>query len=170
MTTIVIGIDLGLTGSLAKLHDGRLTEMADMPIMQRGTKAAAVKNQVNAAGLAQLMVEWTANHDRKVECLVVMERVQAMGRTDKGGGQGASSNFSLGHTAGIVEGVMSALGIPHEIIAPAKWKKMFALGPDKDQARALAQRYYPSASLARKKDHNRAESLLIARYGHEIHA
>lgn len=167
MTMIVIGIDLGLTGALTRLEDGKLTNMADMPVMQRGTKAASVKNQVNAAGLADLLRVWTEGHDRHIECVVYLERVQAMGRTDKGGSQGASSNFSLGHTAGIVEGVVASLGIPHEIIPPATWKKEFGIKADKEHARALAQRWYPGASLARKKDHNRAESLLIARYGHQ---
>jgi crossover junction endodeoxyribonuclease RuvC len=170
MTMIVIGIDLGLSGALSKLMDGNLKEMADMPVMQRGTKSASVKNQVNAAELATLLGEWTRGHDRRIECRVVMERVQAMGGSKNGRSQGVSSSFSLGHTAGIVEGVVSAMGIPHEIIPPAAWKKLFALGADKDQARALAQRWYPAASLGRKKDHNRAESLLIARYAHEMAA
>ena len=173
MSTVIIGCDLGLTGAWSKIVDGSLIDMADMPVMQRGTKSAAVKNQVNAAALAELLRTWTAGYDRHTECIVVMERVQAMGGSKNGRSQGVSSSFSLGHTAGIVEGVVSALGIPHEIVSPATWKKALGVPGGEDQknvARAMAQRWYPGASLARVKDHNRAESLLIARYGYQQHA
>lgn len=170
MTQVVIGVDLGLSGALTKIVDGKMVDMADMPIMQRGTKSASIKNQVNGAGLTSLLEAWTEGHDRRVECLVLMERVQAMGAKKNGRSQGVSSSFSIGHTAGIVEGVVAAMGIPHEIIAPAAWKKALGLTSDKEQARGYAQRLYPAASLARKRDHNRAESLLIAHYGYQRHA
>lgn len=170
MCTVVIGIDLGLSGALTKIVDGSMADMADMPIMQRGTKSASVKNQVNPAALKSLLTAWTEGHDRKVECLVVMERVQAMGGSKNGRSQGVSSSFSLGHTSGIVEGVVAAMGIPLEIIAPAQWKKALGLGKDKEQARAMAQRYFPQASLARVRDHNRAESALLAKWGYDRRA
>ena len=170
MTMIVIGIDLGLSGAIAKLVDGNLQDMADMPVMLRGTANASVKNQVNAAALHQLLAAWTPEVDRRVECLVLMERVQAMGASKNGRSQGVSSSFSLGHTAGIVEGVVTSMGFAHEIITPQSWKKALGVGKDKDEARAMAQRWYPSAPLARQKDHNRAEAILIARYGHQRNA
>lgn len=170
MTMLVIGIDLGLSGALTKIVDGRMTDMADMPIMQRGTKAAAIKNQVNASALYELLCKWTKGHDRRVECIVFMERVQAMGGSKNGRSQGVSSSFSLGHTAGIVEGVVAAMGIPHEIVQPAEWKRAFGLKADKEQSRSMAQRFFPEASLARKCDHNRAESLLLAKWGYERQA
>lgn len=167
--TIIIGIDLGLSGAIAKVGSHGLMDMRDLPVMPRSA-SGSVKQQVNAAGLAELLKEWTNGHDKN-EFHVLMERVQAMPAINpktKKVQQGGASTFSLGHTAGIVEGVICAIGLAHDIIQPQVWKKHFKLTADKDSARALAQRYYPDASLARKKDHNRAEALLIARYGWEL--
>lgn len=156
---IVIGVDPGLEGALAKVGSDGLIDMQDMPIMPRSA-GGTVKNQVNAAALFQLLRGWTEGHSKN-EFMCFWERVNAMPK------QGSASTFSLGHTAGIIEGVFCSFGLSHEMITPATWKKYFKLSSDKDAARALAQRYYPQASLARKKDHNRAEALLIARFGWE---
>lgn len=155
---IIIAIDPGLTGALAMVDHTGLREMADMPIMAKST--GTVKNQVNAAALTALLRGWLSGHSKN-EVMVLMESVRAMPK------QGSSSTFSLGHTAGIIEGVVAAKGLPHEMVAPQVWKKHFGLDSDKERARTLAQRLYPQASLARMKDHNRAESILIARYGYE---
>lgn len=156
---LIIGIDPGLTGALALVGKEGLIDMQDMPVMPRSA-GGTVKSQVNAAGLHELLKGWATDHDKN-EFMVFFERVNAMPK------QGSASTFSLGHTSGIIEGVVCAYGLAHVVISPSHWKKHFKLGADKDAARALAQRYYPSASLARKKDHDRAESLLIARYGWE---
>ena len=56
-----------------------------------------------------------------------------------------------------------------EHLPPGIWKKAMGLSAKtkdaKDMARTMAQRMYPSADLHLKKHHNRAESILIARYG-----
>mgnify|MGYP000013443805 CR=1 FL=1 len=154
---IILGIDPGLTGALALVGKGGLIDMQDMPVMPRSV-GGTVKSQVNAAGLHQLLQEWVRGHDKN-EFMVFIERVNAMPK------QGSASTFSLGHTTGIIEGVICAYGLAHEMIQPHAWKKHFKLTSDKDHARALAQRYYPEAALSRKKDHGRAEAALIARYG-----
>ena len=60
-----------------------------------------------------------------------------------------------------------ACGFPLHVVRPQDWKRYFSLPKEKEHARALAISYYPQAPLARVKDHNRAEALLIARYGWE---
>ena len=173
-----IGIDVGLTGAIALVDATGLKDLRDMPVMLKST--GTVRGQVNAAALAELLRELTAGHDKQ-EYMVTIEVIRAMPS------QGSASTFSLGHTCGIIEGVVSTLGLPHKVIAPAVWKNHFGIRAEKtekgdtkakarakeaakEMARALAQRFYPSAPLARKKDHNRAESLLLARYGFEKHA
>ena len=80
-------------------------------------------------------------------------------------GRGVASMFSFGHSAGVIEGVLAALGISYELVTPQTWKKAYKLtGKPKDAARALAQRFYPSAPLAGKKDSGLADALLLARY------
>jgi crossover junction endodeoxyribonuclease RuvC len=173
-----IGIDLGLTGAIALIDHNGLQELHDMPVMLKS--GGTVKSQVNAAALAELLRKLISGHD-KHEHIVLLEGVRAMPS------QGSASTFSLGHTAGIVEGVVCTLDLPHQMIAPAQWKKHYGIRAEptpkgdsaararakegaKEAARTLAQRYYPHAPLARKKDHNRAETILIARYGYERHA
>ena len=158
---ITIGIDPGLSGAIACLgHRGELLQVEDMPTMARGAGGAFVKRQVNATALAEILRTLANGYDRN-EIQVLLEAVTALG------GQGVASTFSFGLTAGIIEGVVAARGYRHELVRPQDWKRAFNLGPSKDQARAKAIRMYPSASLHRVKDHNRAEALLIARYGHD---
>jgi hypothetical protein len=59
--------------------------------------------------------------------------------------------------------------IKHQPVQPATWKRFVnVLGADKTgaAARAVAMKLYPGAAsaLQRVKDHNRAESLLIAHW------
>jgi hypothetical protein len=52
-------------------------------------------------------------------------------------------------------------------VQPQKWKAFVGLtGKDKDASLAMAARLYPSAEplLKRKKDHGRAEALLVAHW------
>jgi crossover junction endodeoxyribonuclease RuvC len=95
--------------------------------------------------------------DMKVKHVVV-ENVHSMPR------QGMSSTFKFGMGCGIIHGVIGALQIPLTLVAPAKWKTFHALiSRDKEAARQLAIRRWPHLEdhLARKKDSDRAEALLI---------
>ena len=171
MSLHVIGIDPGLTGALAIVGPSGLEHVEDMPVMQRALAAGKVKNQVNAAAVAQLLKEWTRGYDA-VEILVVLEH-QAPFRIPGNKPQGSSSTFSLGHTTGILEGVVVALGFPLRVVTPVTWKKALGLPggkKNKGVVRARAQRLYPQAPLTRVMDHNRAEAIMIARYGYEQHA
>lgn len=161
---LIIGIDPGLSGALSFIDHRGLRALVDIPIMSRGGKGF-VKNQINAAALSEALKEPIHSDGySKNDTVVFIELVNAMS------GQGRSSIASLGMSAGIIEGVVCALGYPHKYVTPGFWKKHFKLDRDKEHARALAQRFYPEADIHKKKDHNRAESLLIARYGYEVTA
>jgi crossover junction endodeoxyribonuclease RuvC len=59
------------------------------------------------------------------------------------------------------------------MVTPVTWKKALGLpggAKNKGVVRARAQRLYPQAPLTRVMDHNRAEAIMIARYGYEQHA
>jgi hypothetical protein len=54
-------------------------------------------------------------------------------------------------------------GIPYETVAPQTWKKAFGLiGAEKKASVAVAKQRFPSASLDRVKDHNRADAILMS--------
>lgn len=163
---IIVGVDPGLTGAVAMLgHRAEMLNLADLPVMLRGDGSGAVKNQVNCSALAEILREWLEPFDKN-QIHVFIEQAQSMPAVIKGKVvQGGASIFSTGLTAGMIEGVVAARGYTHTLVRPAAWKKHFKLKTGKEIARALAQRTFPSAPLTRMKDHNRAEALLIAKFG-----
>jgi crossover junction endodeoxyribonuclease RuvC len=159
MTRQVIGCDPGLTGALARIDDGKLMEVVEIPTNAKGARTGTVKNEVNAAALSDLLREWS--RDWPDDAMFVIERVGAMP------GQGIASTMSLGDTIGCIRGVVAARGYPLHWVTPQRWKKHYGLQADKELARARAIELYPGVDLKRKKDHGKAEAILIARYGWE---
>ena len=67
-----------------------------------------------------------------------------------------------------MRGVLAGLGIPYELVTPQKWKRAMGVpSGDKSSSRPVALRLFPSlaAELRLKKDHGKADALLIAGYG-----
>lgn len=162
---IVIGIDPGVEGALATVNHLGVPMIYDLPTMDRGAAKGHVKRQVNAAALAELVREILHEQDKNaVE--VMLETPIAFP------GQHASSIGAAFHTVGLIEGVISTLRLRLHMVRPNDWKKALKLGSDKGQARMMATRLYPDAAklLARVRDHNRAEALLIAHYGRQLYA
>lgn len=160
--TRILGIDPGISGALGLLLNGRYECVSDMPTMQRGVTSK--KQAVNASELAKLIRAFEPH-------VVVVELVQAMPRVGSSSGMGAASAFNFGESAGVVRGVIAALGLECHYVTPQSWKKRAGLiGSDKEASRAKAIQLWPMASLARKKDQGRAEALLIARFGAPVQA
>ena len=80
--------------------------------------------------------------------------------------QGLSSTFRLGVAIGIIIGVIDALRVPVQFVAPTVWKRHFHLGREKEESRAKALQPFSAqaAAFARKKDHRHAEACLLAAY------
>jgi hypothetical protein len=147
--TVLLGIDPGIEGACALYGAGRATAI-DIP-----TAGEGARRRISAAELFAWVVSNKPDH-------AFIENVSAMPH------QGVSSSFRFGRAAGALEAIVACAGVPLTLVAPIRWKKMFGLvGPDKEQARVLAIQKFPGAAhlLKRKKDHQRAESLLIAYYG-----
>lgn len=154
-----IGIDPGLGGALALInHNGVLCDVQDMPTMARS--GGFVKNQIDAGRLYAMLSHWASESGGREEVVICIENMRAMPK------QGRSSVFSMGLSAGLIEGVVASHRYPHYLIDPTVWKKHFQLtGKDKDMSVTLAKRLYPGTSyFDRKKDHDRAEAVLLARY------
>lgn len=142
-----VGIDPGLTGAVALVGDGFLA-VHDMPTV------GSNKNRViDSLALAEILRGWTPDH-------ALIEKVHAMP------GQGVSSMFRFGQTLGRIEAVVALTETPLTYVTPAKWKRSFGLGRDKENSRRLAIELFPHIAdrLHRKKDEGRAEALLLARY------
>lgn len=179
---VIYGVDPGVTGAVAILVDDRLEVLVDMPSAPNPTGKG---NRVVSAALAEIVrdvqLRWPLS---SAEHVAVIERVQAM-PTDSG-----PSAFGFGYAAGVVEGVLAAMGVAVEFVPPAKWKTDVGLavkrdkppeGETKQQARArrgavqsalkdasrgMAARLFPASAgeFARKKDDGRAEAALVARW------
>ena len=151
----IIGIDPGLSGAVAILDDLKIFDIFDMPIMSEGKKN---KNQLNSAQLVSLIRK---NIDHNSDTFVIVEQVSAMP------GQGVTSMFNFGQTFGAIKGVCAALELPIYFVRPSKWKKHFELiNSSKDSSRTKAIEMYPKLSnqLTKKKDVNKSDAILIARY------
>ena len=82
-------------------------------------------------------------------------------------GQGVTSMFNFGQTFGAIKGICAALQLPIFFVRPSKWKKHFELiNASKDSSRTKAIEMYPKLSkqLAKKKDVNKSDAILIARF------
>ena len=132
-----------------------------MPIMSEGKKN---KNQLNSAQLVNIINKHVL---RKENTFVIVEQVSAMP------GQGVTSMFNFGQTFGSIKGICAALRLPIFYVRPAKWKKHFELiNSSKDASRTKVIEMYPSISsrLTKKKDVNKADAILIARYFRDCHS
>ena len=150
-----IGIDPGLSGAIAILDNNKVLNLFDMPIMSEGKKN---KRQLNSSHLVNLIKE---NIEQNEEVVVVVEQVNAMP------GQGVTSMFNFGQTFGAIKGVCAALEIPIYFVRPSKWKKHFELiNSSKDSSRTKVIEMYPKLSnqLTKKKDVNKSDAILIARF------
>ena len=152
---IIIGIDPGLSGGIAVLDNNKVLDLFDMPVMADGKKN---KKQLNSALLAKLIKEKTSNSS---ESAVIVEQVNAMP------GQGVTSMFNFGQTFGAIKGICATLELPIFFVRPSKWKKHFELiNSSKDASRTKAIEMYPhlAEKLSKKKDVNKSDAILIARF------
>ena len=151
----VIGIDPGLSGAIAILEEKKVIGVFEMPVMAEGKKN---KRQLNSAQLVNIIQD---NLNNKEEAIIVVEQVNAMP------GQGVTSMFNFGQTFGAIKGVCAALKLPIFFVRPSKWKKHFELiKASKDSSRTKTIEMYPHLSnqLSKKKDVNKSDAILIARY------
>lgn len=160
---LIIGVDCGLSGALALMRDGVVTEVMDMPtlVLSRGAKA---KREVDAHLLADRLEAERPDHAFVEQLWGMMPLNDPEGR-----GQGAARAFAHGKGYGIIIGVLAALDIPITLVTAQRWKKSLGVPADKDGARARASQLMPAAARLwpLKKHDGRAESALIALYGYQ---
>ena len=157
---LIIGIDPGITGGISILKNKKVLEVYDTPTMIDGKKN---KRQVNGSQITNIIKEQLKNDN---EIMVVVEHVNAMP------GQGVTSMFNFGQSFGVIKGICAALSLPIHFVRPTKWKKHFNLiKTNKEASRTKVIEIYPEISnkLSRKKDSNKADAILIARYFTDTH-
>jgi Holliday junction resolvasome RuvABC endonuclease subunit len=141
----VLGVDPGAVSGAYAL----VTSMQNAIVLPTVDDIPIVDRQVNAA-------EWSRIVKQLKPDVAVVEQVGSMPK------QGVASTFKFGMGCGLIRGVLAGAGVPIISVTPAKWKRHFSLNSDAEKSRALAIRRFPTAPLGRKKDHGRAEALLLA--------
>lgn len=144
--SVSIGIDPGKTGAIAVMDDDGILCLEQFNV----DKYVDVLSYVGQS---------TSVKDIKV-CL---EKVGAMP------GQGVVSMFNFGHNLGVIEGILSALRIPYQLVPPQTWKKEFSLTGDKAKSIEVCKKLFPWVDLratdrSRKPSDGLAEALLMAEY------
>lgn len=149
----ILAIDPGLTGAWALLEGAKLPTVVDMP---------TVGKDVNPLAITSYLTTYFFHEDLLT---IVLEAQQAMP------GQGVSSSFLIGKNYGLLYGALVMMSTFYSgwqvvTVTPTTWKRAMHLTKDKEHSRTLALRRWPQlhAALARKKDHGRAEALLLGEY------
>jgi crossover junction endodeoxyribonuclease RuvC len=146
----ILGIDPGsISAAYALINTeepfDNVLECANVPVANK---------QVDADGFCRILLTHLPD-------VAIIETVGAMPK------QGVSSAFRFGVGVGMLRGVVQSLHIPLHEVAASKWKKHFGLNSDAEKSRARAIAMFPNTDLRLKKDHNRAEALLLALYYQE---
>ena len=121
---LYIGIDPGAKGSMCLIANGKVL-FKDFDLKEYSNTLKAFLDTDDT------------------ELMVAIEKVHAMP------GQGVSSSFSFGQRLGEIEGMLTALQIPYELVAPKDWQKACGI-PAKSDKKGIAsviQKLYPTAEL-----------------------
>jgi hypothetical protein len=156
---VVIGIDIGITGAAAAVDTHGTCSVQDLPI----TGGVSAK-RIDGRALILLLRQFVPPGETAT-CVIEDVRVRQI----RGRQMSHANEGNLMRSRGIVEAVADIMRLDLRVIQPATWKRFYGLlGKDKNAARGMAAKLYPiqSSAFKRVKDHNRAEAVLIAHYGH----
>jgi len=150
---IYVGIDPGKNGGIAWVDTIGIAGALTMP-----QTVADVWTQIK-------LLQWPNDPERfsPSKVFVLMEKQHAFP------GQGAQSGFTFAVGYGVLLGCLAAAKLPHDLVPPQRWQKVFGLPSlkkagtitvKKNAHKAVAQRLFPGLKVT----HATADALLIAAY------
>lgn len=149
---LIISIDPGVTGAIARRFGPDDWEVYDMPVEFRKINGKNRK-QVDVAALRKILDEYDG------DCWV--EDVHSMPK------QGSVSTFGFGRSLGAAEASCAGESNTLSLVRPQEWQKYTRVGTGKRASREAAAKLTGNAKLfARVKDDGRADAVLIAQYGY----
>lgn len=184
----LVGIDCGKSGAIAVLRpfvqDPKsfyASDVFDMPIQAGGDGEKSDYAKMKMALLLRSICDGL-RLDRHTP-IVVVESQQVMpafsrhasGKRGEDREKGQFGQFHAGRGFGLWEGIIVGLqaageGLAYEEVSPKTWKThMNLINCEKEQSLNMARAMFPEMEneLKRKKDHNRAEALLLAEYARQ---
>lgn len=152
--TVWIGIDPGLrSGAIAAVdHNGGFIAAEDI---------VAVGDKIDVKALKAQILSMVQPGDDYAICL---EQVGVMPK------QGLVSSGRFMRAFGSIGAVAELSSSRVYYVIPQVWKKAMSLSSDKERSLAEARILFPQAKLLLKKDHGKAEALLIAEYARRTFA
>lgn len=169
--TIYVGVDTGVSGAIGVIFPDGTVEAFDMPTLQ--IVVGKGKDQKTRRVLDRKAILLFLETHGPDDVCVALEKPSAMPKTtiSKDGreitqGMGAVAMLSYGISHGVWLGICTALRIPVDEIHPLTWKSKMCAGmaKGKDVSRLRVMELFPSVDVTRKKDHGKADALLIAEY------
>jgi crossover junction endodeoxyribonuclease RuvC len=163
---IIIGVDIGLSGAVAAFNTSNEAALVfDLPV----TDDEEVK-RLAARPLIHLLRTLAPAPE---SALLVAEDIRV--RAFKGRPMSHNTETQVVGARFTVQAVADIMRLEARWIQPQSWKRHFGLMRKKDEkdsaykarSMAVARSLFPGAAddLARAMDHNRAEALLIAKFG-----
>jgi crossover junction endodeoxyribonuclease RuvC len=147
----VLGIDPSFGGALA-LYRGP----GDWVVIDASTMGTGKQRELDGATFAA----WLREH-RPVKAFIEHAAARP--------GQDVSSMFRYGGMSWGLKAALAAFAVPCVEVTAATWRRAAGIAPgsDKERSRQMALQRWPDQAkyLGRKRDHGRAEAMLIAAYG-----
>lgn len=156
----VLAVDPGVTGAYAIVRRHKrsvITAMvSDTPVRPNEGLERGKETLLNISSLEEILLDPHTEID-----IIVIEKLIWM-RTDGATAMIAGINY------GRWTAVLERLGVPLFEVYPRTWKRSMGVTSDKGNSLDLAKAIFPELSdkLTRKKDHDRAEALLLADYAY----
>lgn len=158
---VYIAIDPGVRGFVSIINkDGKFVKA--FPLL-KNTKI------VDVVEISQNLFDLSIYEGR---CHVILEDVHSIF------GSSAKSNFNFGWILGVIEGILSTIGLPYTKVAPKTWQKLMYQGIPKNENKKVmsimaCHKIYPTVNLKRterckNEDDNFSDSLLMAEYGRRM--
>lgn len=154
-----IGIDPGLQGGIATIHESEEITTLVMPTLKIGKKRTLDN--------AMLAGTFSLPNMLDIESYAILEQQQAMPK------QGVTSMFSIGYGFGALKQCLVDFSISHEVVRAQVWQKEFGIsgrkGNTKTQALRICQDLFPDVNLlaterSKKLHEGIVDALLIAEF------
>lgn len=155
----VIGIDIGKGGAVAYIDEDKY-DAFDMPVYEIQKKKGSKSKKIDKTELLKLLKQLSS-----VQCRCIIERQRPFPR------EGVISSFSLGEQQGLIEGIVTALGIEYEYVIPQTWQKEIGIVKtfgEKFISYEKACSLFPKIELKTPRGRildGRCDALLIAEFG-----
>ncbi len=159
---IYIGIDNGLGGGIAAIDENQnIVCLKPMPVI-KGKKTEYVVSSVS-----QILIKLKEEDD--IFCVLEKAHVRPI--------SGKRACFMTGYGYGMMEGILTGVGIRYRIVNPREWQKSITSGLGNDTKSAsinFCLKQFPGVDLTlteRSKKHNDglSDALCMATYCYEMH-